>query len=113
MPNRKRLTIPAGILKAGTLNDLIKEPGLTMHEFSELPMKEATAFPVLVFDAEEGGYWAKVPELPGCVSQGEPLEEVEAAILAVLESMQESGEALPKARRWEITVSPEELEVAV
>ena len=80
-------------------------------------MKEAMTFTVLVFDAEEGGYWAKVPELPGCVSQGETLEEVEAnirdAILAVLESMREDGEELPKARRWEVTISPEELEVTV
>jgi len=80
-------------------------------------MKDAMTFTVLVFDAEEGGYWAKVPELPGCVSQGETLEEVESnikdAILAVLESMQEQGEQLPKARRWEVTVSPEDLEVPV
>ena len=80
-------------------------------------MKEATTFTVLVFDAEEGGYWAKVPELPGCVSQGETLEEVERnirdAILAVLESMQDDGEELPRARRWELTINPEELEVPV
>lgn len=26
---------------------------------------------VLIHKAEEGGYWAEVPALPGCVSQGE------------------------------------------
>jgi len=30
----------------------------------------------LIFRAEEGGYWAKVPAFPGCVTQGETLEEV-------------------------------------
>ncbi len=31
---------------------------------------------VIVHEAEEGGYWAEVPALPGCVSQGETLEEL-------------------------------------
>jgi predicted RNase H-like HicB family nuclease len=33
-------------------------------------------FRVLVHTAEEGGYWAEVPALPGCVSEGDTLEEV-------------------------------------
>ena len=33
-------------------------------------------FTVLVHEAEEGGYWAEVLELPGCASQGETLDEV-------------------------------------
>ncbi len=28
----------------------------------------------LVHPAEEGGYWAEVPSLPGCVTQGESME---------------------------------------
>jgi predicted RNase H-like HicB family nuclease len=38
-----------------------------------------------IFRAEEGGFWAKVPAIPGCVSQGETLEEVKANILDALE----------------------------
>jgi predicted RNase H-like HicB family nuclease len=30
----------------------------------------------IIHKAEEGGYWAEVPALPGCVSQGESMEEV-------------------------------------
>ena len=30
--------------------------------------------------APETGYWAEVPSLPGCVTQGETLEEVRAMI---------------------------------
>ena len=35
---------------------------------------------VLVHPAEEGGYWAEVPALPGCVSQGDSLDETLANI---------------------------------
>ena len=31
---------------------------------------------VLIHKAEEGGYWAEVPALPGCVSQGETIDDV-------------------------------------
>jgi predicted RNase H-like HicB family nuclease len=31
---------------------------------------------VLVHEAEEGGYWAEVPALPGCFSEGDTLEEM-------------------------------------
>ena len=32
-------------------------------------------FKILVHTAEEGGYWAEVPALPGCVSEGETMAE--------------------------------------
>ena len=31
---------------------------------------------VVIHEAEEGGFWAEVPALPGCVSQGESFEEL-------------------------------------
>ncbi|HUX09631.1 MAG TPA: type II toxin-antitoxin system HicB family antitoxin [Terriglobia bacterium] len=31
---------------------------------------------VVVHEAEEGGYWAEVPAIPGCATQGETLEEL-------------------------------------
>ena len=31
---------------------------------------------VVVHDAEEGGYWAEVPAIPGCATQGETFEEL-------------------------------------
>jgi predicted RNase H-like HicB family nuclease len=36
--------------------------------------------PVLVYEEEAGGYWAEVPALPGCVSEGDTLEEVLANV---------------------------------
>ena len=31
---------------------------------------------IVVHRAEEGGYWAEVPALPGCASQGETRDEL-------------------------------------
>lgn len=31
---------------------------------------------VHIHKAEEGGYWAEVPAIPGCVTQGETFEEL-------------------------------------
>ncbi len=32
----------------------------------------------IIHSAEEGGYWAEVPELVGCITEGDTLEEVMA-----------------------------------
>jgi predicted RNase H-like HicB family nuclease len=31
---------------------------------------------VVVHEAEEGGFWAEVPAIPGCATQGDTLEEL-------------------------------------
>ncbi len=31
---------------------------------------------VIIHQAEEGGYWAEVPSIPGCSTQGESFEEL-------------------------------------
>ena len=33
-------------------------------------------FKAIIHDAEEGGFWAEVPALPGCFTQGETLDEL-------------------------------------
>ncbi|PSF31440.1 type II toxin-antitoxin system HicB family antitoxin [Aphanothece hegewaldii CCALA 016] len=30
----------------------------------------------ILHPAQEGGYWAEVPALPGCITEGDTLEEV-------------------------------------
>ena len=49
----------------------------------------------IVHKAEEGGFWAEVPALPGCYSQGETMDElmvnVREAVAGVLEVMREQG----------------------
>lgn len=31
---------------------------------------------LIVHKAEEGGYWAEVPAIPGCATQGETMDEL-------------------------------------
>jgi predicted RNase H-like HicB family nuclease len=31
---------------------------------------------VVVHEAEEGGFWAEVPAIPGCATQGDTLDEL-------------------------------------
>jgi len=40
---------------------------------------------VLIHKAEEGGYWAEVPALPGCVSQGETVDDVSTNVREAIE----------------------------
>lgn len=46
---------------------------------------ETMKLKVVVHDAEEGGYWAKVPSLPGLYTQGETMEELEANLREAVE----------------------------
>ncbi len=63
---------------------------------------------VLIHTAEEGGYWAEVPALPGCVSQGETMDEVRTNIREAIEGwlLAEDGTAQAGAgdRVLEVTV---------
>jgi len=56
-------------------------------------------YTVIVHNAEEGGYWAEVPALPGCFSQGETVEETlqntREAIDLHIEVLQEEGGEIP------------------
>jgi predicted RNase H-like HicB family nuclease len=40
---------------------------------------------VIVHEAEEGGYWAEVPAIPGCATQGETMEELMANVHEAIE----------------------------
>ena len=76
-------------------------------------MKEYT---VLVHEAEEGGFWAEVEELPGCFASGDTLDELEAdvraAIETYIEACKEIGWPIPEGkdaggssdRRWGIAI---------
>ena len=55
-------------------------------------------YTVLIHPAEEGGYWAEVPALPGCYTQGESVEEtlsnVKEAIESHIAALQEDGQVV-------------------
>ncbi len=63
---------------------------------------------VLIHSAEEGGYWAEVPALPGCVSQGETMDELRSNIREAIE-----GWLLAEDAAAESISADEVIEVAV
>ena len=40
---------------------------------------------VVIHEAEEGGYWAEVPSIPGCATQGDSFEELLANLYEAVE----------------------------
>ena len=62
----------------------------------------------IIHEAQEGGYWAEVPVLPGCITEGESWEEVmdnlQEAIMGWLEVANESSAIQETDRIVEITV---------
>ncbi len=51
---------------------------------------------VLIHAAEEGGYWAEVPALPGCVSQAETVDELRTNIREAIEGWLLAGNGSEK-----------------
>ena len=41
---------------------------------------------VIIHEAEEGGYWAEVPAIPGCATQGDSIEELLANLHEAVEA---------------------------
>src|SRR5215211_7018755 len=63
---------------------------------------------VVVHEAEEGGFWAEVPAIPGCATQGETFEELLGNLYEAVEGCLSVDVAEPKAggkeRVFEIAV---------
>jgi predicted RNase H-like HicB family nuclease len=61
---------------------------------------------VLVHPAEEGGFWAEVPALPGCISEGDTYEEtlanIREAAAGWLEVADERTKLIPETRLAEV-----------
>ena len=57
-------------------------------------------YTIILHPAEEGGYWAEVPTLSGCFSQGETVEEtlihIKEAIESHLIALKAEGKEAPK-----------------
>ena len=55
------------------------------------------SYAVVIHEDPEGGFWAEVPALPGCYSQGETVDElkhnIREAISGVLAVLHEEGRA--------------------
>ena len=61
---------------------------------------------VIVHEAEEGGYWAEVPAIPGCATQGDTQEEL-------LENLHEAIEACLSVDVQQPQSSSKDTEIAV
>lgn len=62
----------------------------------------------VVHEAEEGGFWAEVPAIPGCATQGETLEELKANLVEAIEGCLSAGQPEPK-----LSASDRVIEIAV
>lgn len=62
-------------------------------------------YKVLLYPAEEGGYAVEIPELPGCISQGQTLEEayemIQDAKRGWIDLALQNGEIIPEPVRTE------------
>jgi len=52
---------------------------------------------VVVHEAEEGGYWAEVPAIPGCATEGETFEELLKNLYEAVEGCLSVDIAEPKS----------------
>ena len=63
----------------------------------------------VIYEQGEHNWGAIVPDLPGCVSIGDTLEQVQVnvkeAIELYLEELQERGEPIPESRPGNVVVS--------
>ena len=48
-------------------------------------------------DAEEGGYWAEVPAIPGCATQGDSMDELMKNLYEAIEKCLSIEVAPPEA----------------
>lgn len=58
--------------------------------------------------AEEGGYWAEVPTIPGCATQGETMAELKANLREAIE-----GCLSVEVAQCDVNESDSVLEIAV
>ena len=64
---------------------------------------------VILHEEADGGYWAEVPALPGCVTEGDSYDEVVANLkeaiegwLSVAAERYDSGESAEASRELEL-----------
>ena len=66
-------------------------------------------FAIIIHQEREGGFWAEVPALPGCYSQGETIEELKTNIREAIEGVLEVLDAQGRQPERDIQI----LEVVV
>ncbi len=56
-------------------------------------------FTIIYEAAEEGGYTAYIPEVPGAISEGETIEEARVMVLSALEEVLEARRDLALSKK--------------
>ena len=63
---------------------------------------QAMEYVVVIQTAEEGGYWAEFPALPGCFTQARTIEHLieraPEAVASHLDALREDGQPVPNER---------------
>ncbi len=86
----------------GAIMDILKGEVKALHDLRkyEVTVMRKKYKVVLHADTEDGGYWVECPDIPGCVSQGDTVEEALEMIkdalkgcLAVLSKQQRTAKA--------------------
>jgi predicted RNase H-like HicB family nuclease len=52
----------------------------------------------IIHPAEEGGFWAEVPSLPGCLTEGESLDELKANLVEAVKGWMEAAEDMARRK---------------
>ena len=61
-------------------------PHCNLHQKTANYSRSVMKLKVIVHEAEEGGYWAKVPAILGCASQGKTFEELLSNLYEAIEA---------------------------
>jgi predicted RNase H-like HicB family nuclease len=56
-----------------------------LERLLKLSYKVHMTLKAIIHKAKEGGFWAEVPSLPGCLTQGETLDELKANLREAIE----------------------------
>ena len=56
--------------------NILSDPANRLSTVKLEPEGTTMKIKVIVHEAEEGGFWAEVPSIPGCATQGETFEEL-------------------------------------
>ena len=65
---------------------------------------------IVVHEAEEGGFWAEVPAIPGCATQGDSMEELMQNLLQAVDQRDDHRRNVRAERRITAGVAAEQAE---
>jgi predicted RNase H-like HicB family nuclease len=85
---------PVNSLKADLLDPGLPTRPEASFDCATVPLRygDFMTLKAIIHKAEEGGFWAEVPALPGCITQGETMEELRTNLQDAIKLWLEAGE---------------------